>query len=81
MSLEVLDTGIGIAAPDQKSIFEEFQQLNNPERSAAKGLGLGLSIVRRLGRLLGHEVSVISKPEKGSRFIIDVAVALPPRAE
>jgi signal transduction histidine kinase len=73
-SIEVLDTGIGIAAADQKAIFEEFHQLNNPERSAAKGLGLGLSIVRRMGRLLGHDVTVDSDPGKGSRFAIDAPV-------
>jgi len=73
-SIEVLDTGIGIAAADQKTIFEEFHQLNNPERSAAKGLGLGLSIVRRMGRLLGHDVTVDSEPGRGSRFAIDLPV-------
>jgi signal transduction histidine kinase len=74
-SIEVLDTGIGIAPVHQKAIFEEFHQLNNPERSAAKGLGLGLSIVRRMGRLLGHDVTVDSEPGKGSRFCIGVTVS------
>jgi signal transduction histidine kinase len=74
-SIEVLDTGIGIAPVHQKAIFEEFHQLNNPERSAAKGLGLGLSIVQRMGRLLEHDVSVDSQPGKGSRFAIGISAA------
>ncbi len=72
--IEVLDTGIGIAPAYQQTIFEELRQLNNPERNAAKGLGLGLSIVQRLGRLLGHGVTVESAPGKGSRFAISVPV-------
>ena len=71
--IEVLDTGIGIAQSDQRTIFEEFRQLNNPERNAAKGLGLGLSIVERMARLLGHEVSIDSRPGKGSRFAVSVS--------
>jgi signal transduction histidine kinase len=71
--IEVLDTGIGIAQADQQTIFEEFRQLNNPERNAAKGLGLGLSIVERMARLLGHEVTINSRQGKGSRFAISVS--------
>jgi signal transduction histidine kinase len=70
--IEVLDTGIGIAPGDQRLIFEELRQLANPERSAAKGLGLGLSIVQRLSRLLDHPIAIDSEPGKGSRFAISV---------
>jgi len=65
---EVWDTGIGIAEPDLKRIFDEFVQLGNPERDRRKGLGLGLSIARRSVALLGGEIEVSSRPGKGSRF-------------
>jgi two-component system, sensor histidine kinase and response regulator len=66
--LDVIDTGIGIAANKQTEIFEEFRQLNNPARDASQGLGLGLAIVARLARLLGAVVEVASQPGRGSRF-------------
>lgn len=51
--ISVEDTGRGIPPAEQAMVFEEFYQVDNPERDRAKGLGLGLSIVRRLCRLLG----------------------------
>jgi len=81
-AIQVWDTGRGIAAEDLPGIFEEFQQLANPARERAKGLGLGLAIVRRLATLLGHRVDVRSWPGRGSVFEIKVpllaAVAPPP---
>lgn len=68
--IEVWDTGIGIAADQLHAIFEEFHQINNAARERSLGLGLGLSIVQRLGHLLGHDVNVRSKPHKGSVFTI-----------
>ena len=50
--VQVWDTGIGIAARDLATIFEEFTQLGNPQRDRTRGTGLGLTIVRRLCRLL-----------------------------
>ena len=50
--VRVQDTGIGIAPQRQAEVFQEFVQLHNPERDRAKGLGLGLAIVRRLVDLL-----------------------------
>jgi two-component system, chemotaxis family, CheB/CheR fusion protein len=55
-----------------QSIFEEYRQLDNAARERKQGLGLGLSIVQRLGILLGHRVSVRSSPGKGSIFAIEV---------
>jgi CheY-like chemotaxis protein len=49
-------------------LLEEFYQLRNPERDRAQGLGLGLAIVRRLAGLLGHEVEVDSREDRGSVF-------------
>ena len=76
VSIEVWDTGIGIPEGELQAIFEEYHQLDNPARERSRGRGLGLSIVRRLGDLMGHRVRVRSHPGKGSVFSIEVA--LPP---
>jgi len=70
--LSVFDTGRGIPADQLESVFQEFVQLHNPARDRSKGLGLGLAIVSRLGRLLGHRIDVNSRPQHGSCFSIDV---------
>jgi signal transduction histidine kinase/ActR/RegA family two-component response regulator len=70
--ISVIDTGRGIAPDQQESVFQEFVQLHNPARDRSKGLGLGLAIVSRLGRLLGHRVDLRSRPGHGSVFSIDV---------
>jgi signal transduction histidine kinase/CheY-like chemotaxis protein len=66
--ISVIDTGVGIDTEDHRIIFNEYVQLGNVERDRKKGLGLGLSIVDRLARLLGHPVEVASVPGRGSRF-------------
>jgi two-component system CheB/CheR fusion protein len=76
LSIEIWDTGIGIALPELKRIFEEYHQIDNAARERSRGLGLGLSIVERLGTLLEHKVRVLSWPGRGSMFAIDVP--LPP---
>ena len=70
--LSVIDTGRGIPPDQQESVFQEFVQLHNPARDRSKGLGLGLAIVSRLGRLLGHRVNLRSRPGHGSMFSIDI---------
>jgi signal transduction histidine kinase/ActR/RegA family two-component response regulator len=72
LRLSVIDTGRGIPLDQQESVFQEFVQLHNPARDRNKGLGLGLAIVSRLGRLLGHRVELRSRPGHGSVFSIDV---------
>ena len=72
--IEIWDTGIGIPAAKRKTIFEEFQRLDQGAK-VARGLGLGLSIVERIGRLLGHQVRVKSWQDKGSMFSVEVPVA------
>lgn len=69
---EVEDTGQGIATEHQTLIFEEFFQVDNQERDRARGLGLGLSIVRRLIHMLGGEVKVESAAGKGSKFTLTI---------
>jgi len=75
--IDVCDTGIGIAEDQVKSIFDEFYQVNNPGRDRSKGLGIGLSMVRRLGTVLNHPVSVQSRAGHGSRFRVAMAMAPP----
>jgi signal transduction histidine kinase/CheY-like chemotaxis protein len=71
LRIDVCDSGIGIAADQQRSIFSEFYQVAAPEQSKA-GLGLGLAIVERLCGVLEHPIGITSKPGKGSRFSISV---------
>ena len=68
--LEVWDTGVGISPENQQKVFQEYLQLQNPERDRARGLGLGLAIVRRLSELLDCELSLRSHVGRGSCFSI-----------
>ncbi|GAB2595090.1 ATP-binding protein [Ramlibacter solisilvae] len=70
--LSVEDTGIGIPEAEHHRVFEEFYQLHNPERDRTRGLGLGLSIVRRLAQLLELTIELHSSPGLGTRFDITV---------
>lgn len=70
--IEVWDTGPGIPPAEQARVFDEFYQVGNPERDRVAGLGLGLSIVRRLIVLLSLPLKLVSRPGHGSRFGIDV---------
>jgi signal transduction histidine kinase/CheY-like chemotaxis protein len=70
--IEVRDSGIGIAPEQSGRIFEEFYQINNPGRDRSRGLGIGLSIVQRLSRLLGHPVQMHSRPGRGTHFRVVV---------
>jgi len=80
LRIEIWDTGRGIEEAQAPRVFEEFFQIDNPERDRTKGLGLGLAIVRRLADLLGHKLTFASVPGRGSMFGIDVPLAEPGRA-
>jgi CheY-like chemotaxis protein len=75
MCLQVWDTGPGIPEKELGKIFEEFYQIENPERDRTKGLGLGLAIVNRMSMLLGHWVDVHSRQGKGSVFEVCVPIS------
>lgn len=66
--VSISDQGIGIATSELNHVFDEFYQVDNPERNRIKGLGLGLSIVRRLTNLLGIQLDCESIWGKGSTF-------------
>ncbi len=79
--IEVRDTGPGIPPAERAQIFEEFYQIDNPERDRRKGLGLGLAIARRMANLLGHDIEVRSEPERGSVFAVCARRSTRPLAE
>ena len=74
LHIAVIDNGIGIPLSKQKVIFEEFQRLDQGAR-VARGLGLGLSIVERISRVLAHPVDVRSLPGHGSTFSAIVPIS------
>lgn len=72
IDIEVYDTGPGISEGELPYIFDEFYQIDNPERDREKGLGLGLAIVRRVSKVLGHCIAVRSRPGHGSCFSVSM---------
>lgn len=68
---EVEDTGCGIAAVDLDRVFEPFVQLGHGSQRQA-GSGLGLTISRKLARLMGGELVVVSQADKGSIFKLEI---------
>jgi Na+/proline symporter/signal transduction histidine kinase len=73
--ISVWDTGVGIEPADGRIIFEEFHRLDYAQRLEDAGLGLGLAICDRIARMLGHEISLRSRPGRGSCFSIRVPLA------
>jgi CheY-like chemotaxis protein len=70
--IQIWDSGRGIPDAQQQTVFQEFVQLNNPERDRSKGLGLGLAIVSRLAKLMDVPIALRSSPGRGSVFSIQV---------
>jgi signal transduction histidine kinase/ActR/RegA family two-component response regulator len=68
--IEVHDSGAGIPPEERERIFEEFYQIGNAERHSKRGLGLGLSIVRRLANLLNARLLLRSQVGRGSVFAL-----------
>lgn len=79
--VEVWDSGIGILPEQHERVFEEFYQLNNPERDRTRGLGLGLATVKRIASLLDHPLRLRSMPGRGSRFTLEVPLADPEKIQ
>jgi signal transduction histidine kinase/CheY-like chemotaxis protein len=75
VSIQVWDTGRGIPHDQQDRVFQEYYQLGNAERDRAKGLGLGLAIVRRMTDLLDCKLTLRSQPGRGSCFELTIPVS------
>ncbi len=75
LRVSVEDTGAGIPPEERERVFEEFYQLGNTERDRAMGLGLGLAIVQRVGRLLGTDIELISAVGRGSTFAFQLPLS------
>ena len=73
--IEVWDTGVGIDAQQQRSIFDEFRRGQVASPWGEKGLGLGLAICERMANMLGHKLSLRSWIGKGSVFAVELPVA------
>jgi signal transduction histidine kinase len=72
LRIEVWDTGPGIAREHYRRIFLEFQRLDTGEPSSERGAGLGLAIVERIAKRLGHRIGLRSWTGRGSVFSVEV---------
>jgi PAS domain S-box-containing protein len=73
----VSDTGVGITGDEQAHIFDEFHQIARAAGDKTQGSGLGLTICRRLARVLGGDVTVSSAPGLGSTFTLSIPTTVP----
>lgn len=76
-SLVVQDSGFGIALDDLRSVFDPFFRSADARRRGQPGVGLGLSVVKRIAEVFGGNVRAESQPGQGSRFILELPVASP----
>jgi Na+/proline symporter/signal transduction histidine kinase/CheY-like chemotaxis protein len=74
LRIDVCDTGLGIPRSKKRAIFQEFHRLDQGAK-IARGLGLGLSIVERIARVLEHEITMSSAVGRGSRFSVEVPLS------
>jgi signal transduction histidine kinase/CheY-like chemotaxis protein/HPt (histidine-containing phosphotransfer) domain-containing protein len=72
LTLEVVDTGIGLSEPQVKQLFQPFVQADTSTTRKFGGTGLGLAICRRLATILGGDITVDSSPGRGSSFRLTV---------
>ena len=72
--IEVWDTGVGIDPEEHEAIFEEFYRIGRTDDDASHRLGLGLAIVSRIAKVLGHQIGLQSYPGEGSMFWVEVPI-------
>ena len=70
ISIEVIDTGIGLSEDDQRSLFDAFQQAQSSTNREYEGTGLGLTISKNLAQMMGGDLVVESAPGAGARFTL-----------
>jgi Na+/proline symporter/signal transduction histidine kinase/CheY-like chemotaxis protein len=78
LSIQVFDNGPGIPIDKQRTVFEQFTQLNNSNVIGHKGLGLGLNIAQSLAKILNHNINLKSNLGHGCLFSINVPIGLAP---
>jgi signal transduction histidine kinase len=74
--IRVKDTGIGIPIEEQEHIFREFRQGSEGFTRKYEGTGLGLTICKKFSDIMGGELKVKSRPEKGSTFILSLPLEM-----
>jgi len=81
LQFDVSDTGVGLSAEEIQRLFETFSQADMSTSRRYGGTGLGLAISKRLARMLGGDVTVMSEPGRGSTFRLSLPVVRPEKAE
>jgi len=76
VTFSVADTGIGIAKEYHLAVFDDFVQIDSPLQRKWRGTGLGLSLSRKLARILGGDVAMTSEPGVGSTFSLTIPIRL-----
>jgi signal transduction histidine kinase len=77
LEVSIADTGVGIAAENIEEIFEPFWQAEQTATRKTGGTGLGLSVTRKLARLLGGDVTVASRVGMGTIFLLTLPMKAP----
>lgn len=75
LRIAVYDTGIGISPQQQETLFDGLNQVDGKRRDGSQGVGLGMAIVQRLGRLLSTPIMLASTPGRGSMFALDLPMS------
>lgn len=78
LEIRIADTGVGIAAENIEDVFEPFWQAEQSATRKTGGTGLGLSVTRKLARLLGGDVTVASRVGMGTTFVLTLPMKAPP---
>ena len=77
LEVRIADTGVGIAAENIEDVFEPFWQAEQTATRRTSGTGLGLSVTRKLARLLGGDVTVASRVGAGTTFVLTLPMKAP----